>query len=407
MRRTRFATTAVALAGASLLLVGCTTPGGDGGSERGDEDPYQVLIISGVTGALSVNSDAIRTGIDAAVDSINEDGGINGREIETTVVDDQSDATRAVTLLQEYIADNGKPDLVIAGQTSNEVFSMVPILTRENIIGISTTGSPDLNDPEKYPTFFGTSLTFADTAGAAAEYMKDEGAKKVAVVIVNDATRETVEPFMKETLEDLGIEDTGTFAFDPEAIDLSSTFAEAAATNPDWIYMDGNGAVVPRLFEGRLKAGAEDIPVTTGLGPVTSGFDQNTTPEQRENVYTALAPMNAYIDPSDRTPAMDDLIERVGDLDAATLTLNTYAYGWDFIQIWAAAVEQAGTADTDEVVAALEDLDLSGEDAADQPWIMWRNLYTKDSHYPAIGAEDVLFSQVTGERKDAMMVLAN
>lgn len=400
----RSATLLAPLAAAALVLTACSSPTASPDSGTEDE-PLQVLIISGETGALSVNSEAMRLGVDAAVASLNEAGGLLGREVEVTTLDDQSDPTRAVTLLQEYVADNGKPDFVAAGQTSNEALALAPLLTRDAIIGMSSISSPTLDDPEKFPYFFSTAVKQADVTAAAATFLADQGdVDHVGLVITNDALRDAVEPALQAALDAEQIELT-VHAFDPEAIDVSSAFTEARAAGADWIYTDAIGTVVPRLFEGRIKAGAEDIPTIGGSGIAVSPFTEFTTEQQRENFHPILYPLTHYVAPEDRSPAFDDFVERLGDLSELPVTINTHAYGWDQIMIWAEGVEQAGSADADAVRDALEDLELSGADAADQPWLLWRNMYAKDSHFPQVTADEFAISQVTGERQDTMLVL--
>ncbi|MDN4465366.1 ABC transporter substrate-binding protein [Microbacterium aurantiacum] len=387
-----------------MVLTACTSPSAQPEASA-DGAPLKVLIISGETGALSVNSAAMRLGVDAAVASLNEAGGVLGREIEVTTLDDQSDPTRAVTLLQEYVAENGKPDFVGAGQTSNEALALAPILTRDQIIGMASVSSPALDDPEQYPYFFSTAVKQADVTSAAAAFLAEQGdVEHVGLVITNDALRDAVEPALKAALDAEGIE-LSVHAFDPESIDVSSAFTEARAAGADWIYADAIGTVVPRLFEGRIKAGAEDIPTIGGSGIAVSPFTDFTTEQQREEFYPILYPLTHYIAPEDRSDSLNDFISRLGDLDELPVTINTHAYGWDQIMIWANAVEQAGSTDPDDVRAALQDLELSGADAADQPWVLWRNLYVEDSHFPQVSADEFAISQVTGEREDTMLVL--
>lgn len=400
----RAATLLAPLAAAALVLTACSSPAPRPAS--GSEDQaLQVLIISGETGALSVNSEAMRLGVDAAVASLNEAGGVLGREVEVTTLDDQSDPTRAVTLLQEYVAENGKPDFVAAGQTSNEALALAPLLTRDQLIGMASVSSPALDDPEAFPYFFSTAVKQADVTAAAAAFLADQGdVEHVGLVITNDALRDAVEPALQTALDAEGIE-LSVHSFDPESIDVSSAFTEARAAGADWIYADSIGTVVPRLFEGRIKAGAEDIPTIGGSGIAVSPFTDFTTEQQRENFYPILYPLTHYVAPEDRSDALDDFMGRLGDLSELPVTINTHAYGWDQVMIWAAAVEQAGSADADAVRDALEDLELSGADAADQPWVLWRNLYVTDSHFPQVTADEFAISQVTGEREDTMLVL--
>ncbi len=125
VRSTGLVSAAVALA---LVMSGCGASSSDSKYEStggNDATPYRVSFILGLTGFLTQASTAIRDGAQAAVDSINADGGIDGRKIEFAAIDDKSDATQAVTVLQSEIND-ARPSMVFAGISSNEALATAP-----------------------------------------------------------------------------------------------------------------------------------------------------------------------------------------------------------------------------------------------------------------------------------------
>jgi len=393
------------LAVLALALTGCGAA--DGGADAGGDDdskPVQVLAVGGFTGFLQENARAQMDGVRAAIDNINENGGLLGRQIEVTELDDQSDPTRAVSVLTEYLAAHDKPDFVSPGIISAEVLATGPVLKREQIIGISSAVPPALvEDPDGY--YYGATPTFDVNYDAAVRYIQDQGAKRVALVVPNDVHGENTESSMKPVIDELGME-MNVYRFDPEAIDISSTFIEAKRAGNDYIVMDAVGTLVPRLFEGRIKAGAEDVPTMTGFGTIVSNFVDVTTPELRENVVHAMFPLSGYIAPEDRSPALVDLIERLPDLDSGNVMLSTYSLGYDAIMLWKAAVEQADTLDSEAVKAALEDLKLSGAPADERPWISFERAFLPDDHTQSTAPENYRFEAITGEKKDGMLVTA-
>ncbi|MFB7860243.1 ABC transporter substrate-binding protein, partial [Rhodococcus qingshengii] len=91
-----------AVAVTSLALSGCS---GATGSEGGADSPYRVLLTGGISaqGVLAANSQTSLLATKAGVQVQNAAGGIGGRQIELTTVDDAGDATIAVTKLREAI----------------------------------------------------------------------------------------------------------------------------------------------------------------------------------------------------------------------------------------------------------------------------------------------------------------
>src|SRR5690625_7037275 len=108
-RKTRWATSA----GAALLLCvvggcGASSPNAEAGKNQADEDsqgPVHAVVFGalGAEGILSQNAETSIKSAEAAVAIANEEGGILGRNIELTVVDDNGDPTVAITKLRELL----------------------------------------------------------------------------------------------------------------------------------------------------------------------------------------------------------------------------------------------------------------------------------------------------------------
>ncbi len=86
-----------------LLLVSCGTA--DPAESDGADEPYRVLVTGGISaqGALAANAKTSILAAKAGAQVQNEAGGIGGRRIELTVVDDGGDPTKAVTELRKAI----------------------------------------------------------------------------------------------------------------------------------------------------------------------------------------------------------------------------------------------------------------------------------------------------------------
>lgn len=83
-------------------LAGCTAFGGSGG----DAGPITVAAAVPETGRLSSVGNEMLRGYELGVEKINADGGIDGREVELVVKDDESDPTTLRQVLQETLSNN-------------------------------------------------------------------------------------------------------------------------------------------------------------------------------------------------------------------------------------------------------------------------------------------------------------
>lgn len=148
-----------AVIAAATLLAGCSSaPGG------GSEDPIMFGGIAGTTGAYGAVGIAVINGTQMAVDEINEDGGIGGRQIDFQWEDDAADATKSSQLFQQFVSDGavailGSPD---TGPTTAALGEQMKVPVVGAVDDGGLTVYPNGPDEPPYEWVFSTSLnTFA------------------------------------------------------------------------------------------------------------------------------------------------------------------------------------------------------------------------------------------------------
>ncbi len=112
--------TAVAGAG-TIALAGCTS---GGGGESGG--PIKIGLQADLTGALSIYGFWHRRVLENYVDSVNEDGGIDGREVELAVEDTETDAETGGQVFRRLVQQEGV-DFVIGSQSSGVSIATNPL----------------------------------------------------------------------------------------------------------------------------------------------------------------------------------------------------------------------------------------------------------------------------------------
>jgi branched-chain amino acid transport system substrate-binding protein len=362
--------------------------------------PYKIVYVSGLTGVLASSGKAAQRGAQAAVDELNDGGGIGGRKIEMTSKDNQSDPTQAVSIVQGIIDSGSKPDLVVAGVSSNEGLAMAPLFTRNKIIGIGESSSQALNDPVKYPYYFSGSALQKDVLGAAVAFIVKQGtAKKVSLVLPNDALGDAEATAIKASFADKGVTVSDN-RFAGDAVDISPTFQKAMSSSPDWIFTDGAGGQVAHILEGRTKAGAEKIPTVGGVVMATQPLLKLAGPHQLDNLKVALLPTQKFVEPADRGPQFTALLKRVNAQGPLETVLYTYEAGWDMVMLWAAGVKNAGgDTDPDKLKASLENLPKS----TDPQFPLYKTTYSAATHFPTAKPEEVTFGELV-DTKEGMFV---
>ncbi|SNQ50912.1 hypothetical protein FRACA_5610001 [Frankia canadensis] len=109
------------------------------------------------SGALATYGSQSKGSLDAGISLVNKAGGIDGRQVKLTVIDDGGDGAQAVAKLQAYLSDHSKPDAVFS-QYSSEALPLAPLTTQAGIFSVTSSITPALTDPKKFPYTFQQSI---------------------------------------------------------------------------------------------------------------------------------------------------------------------------------------------------------------------------------------------------------
>ncbi|MER7274652.1 ABC transporter substrate-binding protein [Dactylosporangium sp. NPDC000244] len=380
----------------TLLAAGC---GKDSDAGAGSKD-FTVLFIGGVTGPAATTVAATTKALDAAAKSINEHGGVKGRNVVVKVKDSQGDARKAVSLLQEELSGKNLPDVVIPSGTSAEALAMVPLLTRSKIVSIAFGASPLLNDPQKYPYHFQSVPSSAAQLTGLRKHLEAKGAKRLGLLVSQDEYGKGVVSAVKSQLEGSGIE-VQNFEFVPTDIDLSVSYRRMLDAKPDVVYLDTTGDAATRLLQARVQTGAVTIPTIAGSGmSLTAGGPfKYGSPEANKNLEILVFKVEVAVPDAQQSPVFKDFITRYSGGQPIQNSLSTPSLAWDELRLIAAAAAQDGAlADLPgSLVKAVYNLKVE-----DGYWLTERQFtYSADKHTPTPTPDDFPFipsaAQVNGQ----------
>jgi branched-chain amino acid transport system substrate-binding protein len=167
-----------------VVLAACAAPGSDNNNNKqSTEGPIKVALVDAQSGQLSSLGAWELKGVRLAMDEWNAAGGINGRQIELGVFDDQGDPTVGTNLARK-IASEGYIALLGTAESAVTI-AMAPILRESKIPNITSGQSPGLV-AVKSPFLFlngPTSTTYDETL---AKYIVDTKAIKSIAMITNN-----------------------------------------------------------------------------------------------------------------------------------------------------------------------------------------------------------------------------
>jgi len=191
-----------------------------------------------LTGSAAVWGQNAKMGMDLAVQEINADGGINGRNVDVLYQDSQSDPQTATSALQELITAQ-HIQAVIGDIASSSVLAMAPIADRNQVLLLSPGASnPEISNAGSY--IFRNWQSDALEGQLDARYASSALRwKRVACLYVNNAYGAGLEKVFADTFKGLGGEIVDEAPFPQGTTDVRAQIASVAAAKPDGIYMPG------------------------------------------------------------------------------------------------------------------------------------------------------------------------
>ncbi|TCC50595.1 branched-chain amino acid ABC transporter substrate-binding protein [Kribbella capetownensis] len=256
-------------------LTACSAPGETSGSAGEATGPIKIANINAQSGQLSSLGKWENKGVKLAVDEANKAGGVNGRQIQLDLFDDQGDPTVGTNLARKissegYVAMLGTAESAVT-------LAMAPILKTAKIPNITSGQSPKLADLKSPFLFLNapTSVTFDETL---AKYLVDEKAyKKIALISNNGAYGSGEHDAFIKSLKSRNLTPVADEVVTPEQKDFNSNLAKIRQQNPEVLFIGAeevqSGLIAKQARELGVKAiFAGGAPMGTDVYATTAGL---------------------------------------------------------------------------------------------------------------------------------------
>lgn len=340
------------LLGLSLLITAC---GGEkeAGKTAKESETIKIGSTSPLTGPVAIYGVTATNGAKLAIEEINKNGGILGKQVEFIVLDSKGDSTEAITAYNRLV-DEGIVAF-IGDAPSKPTLAIAEVAAQDNMPMITPTGT-QFNITEAGPNVFRVCFTDPYQGVILANLAKNNlGAKKVAVLVNNssDYSDGVTEAFAKEANR-LGLEIVAKEGYAEGDKDFRAQLTKVAATNPDVL-------LVPDYYEqaALISTQAREVGIkATFIGP--DGWD-GVAKALDPSAYGAIE--NSYFT---NHYSVEDKSEKVQSfLQAYKAKYNEEpsafaALSYDAAYLVKDAIEKAGSTDKDAVIKAMKESDFAG-----------------------------------------------
>lgn len=338
----------------SLLAAAC---GGAGETPRGEEEtgPIRIGVVGPMTGLASFVGKNMVEGIQLAVDDINSSGGLlGGRFVEFVQRDDEFDPAKTSTAVRELVEKEGIVALFGPASTS-AYLSISRIIEDAAVPSWVIMAGPELTESVN-PYAFRAYLPDSVEIDALAEYAVDHYSK-VAILSGNDAEGQSFATAARAGLLKHGRSPVGVESFAQDETDFSPIALKIKQSGADAVILGTHLG----LFASRYSVAAKNIGSTAQILGV-AGLINYTYPDLARGsadgtVFVSFRSWGhlARDDwPDSVRTFYEAYVERYlpeGEFSetGAYRAYSTNFLTYDMVKIWAAAVEEAGTADPKKV----------------------------------------------------------
>ncbi|MEM7024460.1 MAG: branched-chain amino acid ABC transporter substrate-binding protein [Pseudomonadota bacterium] len=296
-----------------------------------------------LSGPDSFQGDQILLGAELAVEVVNGGGGVLDQPLAIISVDDGCDPEQAVAAAA-YMVDE-RVDVVIGHLCSGASIAAAPIYEEAGIVMISPSSTnPRLTDDGRANVFRVIGRDDHQGEIGARYLLAEHGRSRIAILHDGTAYGQGLAVETKEELNRLGVEEILFGEYDPTSTDYESLTEQLAADAIEVLYVGGDAPEAALILRQAKEAGI-DLQLISGDALATEEF-WLVSGEVGEGTRFTFAP-----DPRGN-PSAKEIVERFREegMEPLGYTLHSFAA----VQAWAQAAEAAGSAEVDDVTAALK-----------------------------------------------------
>jgi branched-chain amino acid transport system substrate-binding protein len=249
----------------ALLVAACGPGGGADGADASAGDPIRIGVVTSLTGPFAPFGIQVEAGMRLAVDELNAAGGVDGRPVELVVADDAGDPEEAVTAYERMVEQDGV--VAVGGLISSDVALATSRVAEELEVPLFLVkaGADGVLTRDSRHTFRTCLVAASMTAGPLADYVEDEGLRRVGVVVADYAWGQAVRAAVEDVVGGLdGVEVQVEVAPVGET-DFTTYLRSLQAFEPDVIAATGHPPGLPSIVLQATDLGM-DVPIIGAYG---------------------------------------------------------------------------------------------------------------------------------------------
>lgn len=317
------------------------------------QETLKVGGLFDLTGVTSEVGKPFAQGVRDAVNWVNEQGGINGKQIELVPVDYSYKIPQAVAAYKKFVFQDKV--LLINGWGTGDTEALRADVNKDQIPYISASFSAHLSDPSKTHYNFFIGADYSTQLRIFLKWIKDNWQDtsrnpKVAFIYSDNPYGKAPIEAGRAYAKEVGIDLVDEEIVPPSFQDSTSQLLNMQKKEPDFAYINTTTSWVAIILRDARKLG---IKTQFGVNPYGYGEKlPEIAKEAAEGVY-GMMPNVAY---GEDVPMMKTIRGYVEKNKTIENPDNLYIRGWTYVLVWSEALKRAKEFTGPGVKAALETL---------------------------------------------------
>jgi len=358
------------------------------------EDNLKIGLVAALSGQSAKSGEAITRGLTIAIDEINADGGILGRQVELLRRDDESNPNKGLLAARELVQKE-EVAVLFGGLDTPVSLAIVPLANRMKFpfMGVWAAGTPITKNGAEENYVFRVSAVDELVDEALVQYGIDKyGMEKPGMILINNPWGESNEKGFRKALESRNMKWAGIERVESNDTDMVPQLSRLKDSGADSLLMVANVAPSAQVVKSLDRMGW-DVPIISHWGPAGGRFTElaGENGDKVHFIQTFTFVENQKGKGADVMAALKKRYPEIQDLADVTPAVGI-ANAYDAMHLTALAIENAGSTDGPAIRQGYYDVSRY------QGLIKtYSNPFSPDQH-DAIGPDDYVFTHFVDGR---------
>ena len=353
------------------------------------KDQITVGTSVALSGSLAYMGKAIEEGMNVYFDTVNQNGGVNGRKIKLITYDDEFKPAKTVANAKLLVErDNAMALVGVLGTPT--VLAAYEYLQEKRVPMIGALSISDAVSTPPRDLIFALPSPQSTEAAAYVDYaVKTLNAKRVAILYQNDSWGKPASEVAEKRLATHGLKVVETQTFERLATDLTSQVFKLKESNPDVVVVYALGQQAASFFKAAEKLGWN--PTVFGAGGLNDPKFVELLDGKAVKLYVA-----SYYDPIDGdNPAIKSFVAAYGKMYSGNKPSALALMGYSAAAVFTEALSRTGAEPTRAKLLSTMD-GMKGFDQKIGPKITFEPL--TGSAYSRRGQTGVALMELKGQK---------